>query len=133
MQMPLWLSKVVPTRAWKFIEYHKARLQRLESAVELHIDQHRAPAIERLAQEVCGLGHGPGAFCCDAERARQPDEIDFRVYQFHAHITVGLFGKSTQGVQPLFENAIGAVVEDDERNIDAVMCGGPQRLARVHG
>src|SRR2546430_10324057 len=88
----------------------------LEAPVELHIDQHRAVALESLCEEVGRILNRLRALRHDAERAGEADEIDRRIEQLHANIAVDLHGMPMHGMQALLENAIRGVVEDDEQH-----------------
>src|SRR3981189_3180180 len=66
---------------------------RLEGAIKLDVDQGRAAIFQRMSGEISRLVRGLRPFRVDAERAREPDEIDLRVEQLHADIAVGLLGQ----------------------------------------
>src|SRR5215216_3871196 len=78
---------------------------RLEAAVELDLDQHRAIAGESLGEEIGRVVNRLGPLSRDAERARQRDEIDRRVEELHAHIGIHLRGKAALRRYTLFPNA----------------------------
>ena len=75
--------------------------------------------------------HGLCPFGSHAERAREREEIDSRIDQLHADIAVSLRREPAHGVQPLLENAVGAVVEDDEYRADGITRCRPQRLTGI--
>src|SRR5262245_12583266 len=106
---------------------------RLEIAVELDIDQHRAAALERLRNQVGAVVDAAAAFRLDAERAGEPNEIDPGVVELHPDIAFGLLGKPAHGMQALLEDSIGAVVENHEYRIDLVSRRGPKPLTGIHG
>src|SRR5215813_967891 len=105
---------------------------RLERPVDLDVDQGGAAILEGMGDEIGGIVHGLGALRGNAERARQRHEIDLGIDKLHADIAVGLLGEPAHGVQALLENAIGAVVEDHEDGVDAIVRGGPKPLAGIH-
>src|SRR5262245_57719512 len=105
---------------------------RLERPVDLDVDEGGAAILESMRDEVGGLVHGLGALRANAERARKRDEIDLGIDKLHADIAVGLLGEPAHGVQALLENPIGAVVEDHEDRVDAIVRGGPKPLAGIH-
>ena len=63
-------------------------LHRLESAIELHVDQQRTAAVQTLGDEISRFVHGLRPLRPDAERPRQSDEIDLRVDELHADMNV---------------------------------------------
>src|SRR5262249_3315173 len=105
---------------------------RLERPVDLDVDEGGAAILESVRDEIGGLVYGLGALRANAERARKRHEIDLGIDKLHADIAVGLLGEPAHGVQGLLENAIGAVVEDHEARVDAIMRGGQKPLAGIH-
>src|SRR5215831_4242433 len=103
------------------------------AALELHLDEARLAGRKRVLQEIDCVGQLRRARGGDAERAGKPDEIDGGIGEVHPDIAIGLRGKALHGVGALLQDAVGAIVENDEDDGDAVMGGGPQRLAGVHG
>src|SRR5215469_2505340 len=105
---------------------------RLVIAVDRHVDEKRRVAFKPVRDEIGGVVDGLRTLGGDPERARETDIIDRRIGQLHADKAVDLGGEPALRDEALLENAIGAVVEDDEHRGDALMCGGPQRLAGIH-
>src|ERR1043166_1138040 len=65
-----------------------------ELAVELDFDQRGAAALEALADQVGRVVHGLRPLRRGAEGARETDEIDCRIVELHADISVDLRGMS---------------------------------------
>src|SRR5262249_37986160 len=105
---------------------------RLERPVDLDVDEGRAAILEGMGDEIGGLVQGLGALRANAERARQRHEVDLGIEKLHADVALGLLGGPAHGVQTVLENEIGAVVEDHEDGVDAIVRGGPQPLAGIH-
>src|SRR5690242_15726690 len=99
-----------------------------ELARQRHVDQRWAIARHGLGDQVGRLMHGPGPLARNAERAREPDEVDRRVVQLHADVTVELRRIAALRENALLEDAVGGVVENHESDAELVARRGPQRL-----
>ena len=86
-------------------------------------------ALNRSADRVAILG----TLRRDAHRGRQRLKVDRRIDDVHADEPASLRIGVAQRLGDVLQDAIAAVVEDDEDRSRLVMRGAPQSLRRIHG